>query len=64
MFLLISSRIQESVELLQQCKLPIDPCSKDRHVHLDIDNDQDHLVFVNSILDNGPQWVLENDHRI
>jgi hypothetical protein len=53
--------LQEFVEPLRQRKLPVDPCSKDKHACLDNDSDQDHLDLVNSVLDTDPHWILENN---
>jgi hypothetical protein len=39
LFLLISPRTQEFVDLSRQCKLPVDPYLNDRQVRLDIDID-------------------------
>jgi hypothetical protein len=64
LILLTSSKTQEFVEPSRQRKLPVDPYLEDRQACLDIDSDQDHLVFVNSFLDTDPHWVLENDFRM
>jgi hypothetical protein len=61
LFLFTSPRTQEFVVLLQQRKLPIDPCLEDKHARLDTDSDQCYLDLVKPFLDTNPHWVLKND---
>jgi hypothetical protein len=45
---LTSPRTRVFVESSPQCKLIVDPYLEDRHVCLDITNDEDHLILVSS----------------
>ena len=52
--MITSLKTQEFIVSLQQRKLPIDPYSKDKQAHLDIDTNQDHLNLVKSFLNTDP----------
>ena len=45
---LTSPRTRVFVESSPQCKLIVDPYLEDRHVRLDITNEEDHLILVSS----------------